>query len=102
MRETGARFGRSREVGHHGSGRSGAHEGSRPLHGQATSTMIRKMSTGTQDVQPPPVQSSKMLLDGAAPHPALGFGSIAEAFASIIEASVPRFAIGIFGGLGFR
>ena len=82
------------------SGLSDAHDGSRPLHGQATSTMIRKMSTGTQGVQPPPVQRSKMLLDAPAPNPALGFGPIAEAFASIIEASEPRFAIGIFGDWG--
>lgn len=41
-----------------------------------------------------------MLLDSPAPDPALGFGSIAQAFASIIEASEPRFAIGIFGDWG--
>jgi len=62
--------------------------------------MIRKMSTGTQGVQPPPAQRSRMLLDAPAPNPALGFGPIAEAFASIIEASEPRFAIGIFGDWG--
>jgi hypothetical protein len=58
------------------------------------------MSTGTQGVPPPPAQGSKMLLDSPAPDPALGFGPIAEAFASIIEASEPRFAIGIFGDWG--
>jgi hypothetical protein len=55
------------------------------------------MSTG---VQPRSAQSKKILLDSPAPRPALGFEPIAEAFASLIEVSEPRFAIGIFGDWG--
>ena len=58
------------------------------------------MSTDGQAFPTLPAWRSKMLLDTPAPDPALGFGSIAEAFASIIEASEPRFAIAIFGDWG--
>ena len=42
----------------------------------------------------------RILLDSPTAEPALGFGDIARAFATIIEQSEPRFAIGIFGGWG--
>jgi hypothetical protein len=46
--------------------------------------------------------TAKILLDSPPNGPALGFGRTAEALARIITASDPRFAIGIFGGLGVR
>jgi hypothetical protein len=45
-------------------------------------------------------QSRKVLLDSPTTTPALGFDSIARAFAAIINESQPQFAIGIFGGWG--
>ncbi len=42
----------------------------------------------------------RILLDSPAANPALGFGDTAEAFVRIIQASEPRFAVGIFGGWG--
>jgi hypothetical protein len=42
----------------------------------------------------------RILLDLPSPQPALGFDRLANAFADIIEQSVPQFAIGIFGGWG--
>ena len=41
-----------------------------------------------------------VVLDVPAKHPTLSFGQIATALASIVLASEPRFAIGIFGGWG--
>lgn len=42
----------------------------------------------------------RILLDSPAANPALGFGDTAKAFVRIIQASEPRFAVGIFGGWG--
>jgi hypothetical protein len=42
----------------------------------------------------------RILLDSPAANPALGFDDTASAFVRIIQASEPRFAVGIFGGWG--
>ena len=47
-----------------------------------------------------PVSQARILLDTPSREPALGFGPIAQAFADVIQASDPRFAIGVFGGWG--
>src|SRR4051812_3953357 len=41
-----------------------------------------------------------IVLDVPAEHPTLNFAQIAEALATIVEASEPQFAVGIFGGWG--
>jgi hypothetical protein len=41
-----------------------------------------------------------IVLDVPAEHPTLGFAQIAEALAAVVQASEPRFAVGIFGGWG--
>lgn len=43
---------------------------------------------------------TKILLDSPTAIPALGYGEIGQAFATIISQSEPRFTIGIFGGWG--
>jgi hypothetical protein len=48
----------------------------------------------------PDFTTFKVLLDGPAPAPALGFDDYALAFADIIRHSAPQFAIGIFGDWG--
>ena len=45
-------------------------------------------------------ETYRILLDEPAPLPGLGFPAYADAFADIITASQPRFAIGVFGGWG--
>ena len=42
----------------------------------------------------------RILLDSPAEKPGLGFDQAAEGFSRIIQASEPRFAVGIFGGWG--
>jgi hypothetical protein len=41
-----------------------------------------------------------IVLDTPAKRPTLGFAQIAEALAAVVQASEPRFAVGIFGGWG--
>src|SRR5215472_13804093 len=44
--------------------------------------------------------SCRILLDGPAASPALGYAQTGQALAAIITRSEPRFAVGIFGGWG--
>jgi hypothetical protein len=48
----------------------------------------------------PESSNAKILLDGPAGQPALGFDRTATALSRIIESSSPQFSIGIFGGWG--
>ena len=44
--------------------------------------------------------TAKMLLDASTTTPALGYGEIGTALATIISQSEPRFTVGIFVGWG--
>jgi KAP family P-loop domain len=57
-------------------------------------------SSSVAYVQPIDVAHFRVLLDSPEEKPALGFDGLAKAFAEICASSVPRFAIGMFGGWG--
>lgn len=58
------------------------------------------MAAASRAAPTPQPSKAKILLDGPAGQPALGFDKTATALSQIIESSSPQFSIGIFGGWG--